>query len=90
MKLFGHRHDAIACRDAVEAVTAYLEGAMRGRDRARFEAHLAGCSNCSTYLEQIRETIALAGRLEADDLSPEARDALVGVFRAWAAESPGR
>ncbi len=29
------------CRDVVEAVTAYLDGAMKPSDRARFETHLA-------------------------------------------------
>ena len=56
MKLF--RRQPMLCREAVEAVTAYLEDAMQRRDRARFEAHLAACPHCSAYLEQIRETIA--------------------------------
>ena len=87
MKLFSRK--PMICREAVEAVTAYLEGAMRPRDRARFEAHLGGCPDCTAYLEQIRETIALAGAIEPEALSPEAQRALQGVFAAWAAEEPG-
>jgi anti-sigma factor RsiW len=75
----------MACREVVEAVTAYLEGAMSARDHARFEAHLAGCEHCATYLEQIRTTIELTGRLEPDDLSPQAREALDRVFAGWSA-----
>jgi anti-sigma factor RsiW len=87
MKLFTRRRPAdMPCREAVEAVTAYLEGAMASGDRARFEAHLADCEHCTTYLEQIRETIALTGRIEPEDLTPGAREALLGVFREWAAE----
>jgi len=77
----------MACREAVEAVTAYLEGAMAERDRARFERHLGGCDHCTTYVEQIRTTIELTGRIEPEDLSPEACDAILSVFRSWTAEA---
>jgi len=85
MKWF-RRNREMACREAVEAVTAYLEGAMGPRDRARFERHLGGCDHCSAYVEQIRTTIELTGRIEPDDLSPEAQAAILTVFREWAAE----
>jgi anti-sigma factor RsiW len=84
MRLFSPR--PMICREAVEAMTAYLEGAMRPRARARFEAHIAACEHCTAYLEQIRVTIALTGTIAAEDLSPEAQRALQGVFSAWAAE----
>jgi len=85
MKLFSRRSD-MACREAVEAVTAYLEGAMSPRDRARFERHLGACDHCTAYVEQIRATIELTGQISPEDLAPEARDAIVMVFRSWAAE----
>ena len=85
MKWFTGRR-SMACREAVEAVTAYLEGAMSPRDRARFERHLGGCEHCSAYVEQIRTTIELTGRIEPEDLTPDARDAILTVFRSWAAE----
>ena len=85
MRLFAPKPPPLVCRQAVEAVTAYLEGAMPRADRARFEAHLAACPHCSEYVAQIRATIALTGAIEPEELSPEAQDALVGVFRAWAA-----
>jgi anti-sigma factor RsiW len=72
------------CQQFVEAVTDYLEGAMRGRDRSRFEAHLRHCDGCEHYLAQLRRTIELTGHLGVDDvnaLGPEARRQLVGAFR---------
>lgn len=75
------------CRDVVEAVTAYLEGAMSPEDRARFDEHLAQCDGCTNYLAQIRETIRLTGTLDAGSLPAEQRTALQTVFRAWAASS---
>jgi anti-sigma factor RsiW len=77
-----HRKD-IVCQQAVELVTDYLEGALSRRERKRLEAHLRACPNCSAYLEQIKMTIALAGAVEADDLSPEARRDLSELYRRW-------
>jgi hypothetical protein len=51
----------------------------------RLEAHLAECDDCAVYLEQMRETLRLVGRIELDRLRPEARDALTEAFDAWAA-----
>ncbi len=77
------RRRDIVCRQAVELVTDYLEGALSRRDRRRFEAHLRACPNCTAYLEQIRVTIGLAGTVEPEDLSPEAREDLTDLYRRW-------
>jgi anti-sigma factor RsiW len=73
----------LTCKELVEVATDYLEGRMPAEQRRRFEEHLAFCEGCQTYLEQMRETIRLTGTLMEDDLEPEARDALLGVFRDW-------
>jgi anti-sigma factor RsiW len=64
-------------------MTDYLEGALSARDRARLEAHLAGCPHCSEHLAQIRATIDIAGRVEPEDLSAEALVELVDLYRGW-------
>ena len=71
------------CRELVELVTEYLEDRLSPIDRARFEAHLAECEACRTYLEQFRQTIRVLGRLPEESLSPEAREALLTAFRGW-------
>lgn len=71
------------CRELVELVTAYLEGALSPEDRMRFEAHLAQCDGCTTYLDQMRRTIELTGTLRIDDISPEAERLLLQTFRGW-------
>lgn len=73
----------MACRELVELVTDYLEDRLSPVDRARFEAHLAECEACRTYLEQFRKTIRALGRLPEESLSPEARDTLLAAFRRW-------
>ena len=75
------------CQTLVELVTDYLEGALPETERDRLEAHLAVCEGCTRYLEQIRLTIRLTGRLREQDLDPEARDRLLEVYRAWRAET---
>lgn len=56
---------ALTCKELVEIVTDHLEGALPAHERARFEAHLAECDGCATYLEHVRTTIALTGRASA-------------------------
>lgn len=71
------------CNQLVELVTEYLEDRLPARERARFEAHLAACDACRTYLEQFRDTIKALGRLPEESLSPEARATLLKAFRNW-------
>ncbi|MGE0599581.1 MAG: zf-HC2 domain-containing protein [Dehalococcoidia bacterium] len=75
----------LACREVVQLVTDYLEGVLPAGERQRFETHLGACPDCSRYLGQFQQTIAATGRLEEDDLSPEAKEALVDAFRNWKA-----
>jgi anti-sigma factor RsiW len=80
------RRKDLVCQQAVELVTDYLEGALSRRDRRRFERHLRACPNCSAYLDQIRATIALAGSVEAEELSVEATQDLIDLYRRWQSE----
>jgi anti-sigma factor RsiW len=73
----------LPCIDVVELVTAYLDDALTPADRERFEEHLVFCDGCSTYLEQMRATIAATGRLEPEALPPELEERLLEVFRDW-------
>jgi anti-sigma factor RsiW len=67
----------------VELVTDYLEGALDAADRARFDAHIAGCDHCGAYLAQMRMTLRLVGHIEPDGLDPEMERELLDAFRAW-------
>jgi anti-sigma factor RsiW len=86
-RIFRRRRDpGLTCRELVELVSDYLEGALPPSDRARFETHIGGCDNCAAYLRQMRETVALLGTLPADALSPEAERELRAAFREWKAQ----
>ena len=80
--------DYLTCREMVELVTEYLEGAMSAREMAIFEAHLSVCPGCTAYFEQMRQTIKLAGKLTEESITPQARDELLRVFRDWKKADP--
>jgi anti-sigma factor RsiW len=72
----------LSCQELVELVTDYLEGVLARPDVARFEHHLETCTACVTYVEQMRTTIALTGRMSLG-LDNEAEQALLAAFRGW-------
>ena len=76
---------ALSCQELVELVTEYFEGALPPDEAARFEAHIATCNGCTTYLEQTRQTIRVLGRLSPETLSADAEEALLAAFRNWKA-----
>ena len=73
------------CQELVEVITDYLDGALAATDRARFEAHLEECDACQDYVQQFRQTIALAGHAAPEQLSPQTREQLLNAFRDWRA-----
>jgi anti-sigma factor RsiW len=72
-----------ACADLVELVTGYLEGGLDAGARASFEEHLDGCEACAAYVEQMRETIKLTGRLSPALPPPAVCEELIAHFRTW-------
>jgi anti-sigma factor RsiW len=86
MRWLRRRRRALVCRDAVALMADYVDGALSVRDRERLEAHLADCPHCSEYLAQLEVTIEALGRVTPDDLSDEAVDDLVGLYRRWRAD----
>jgi anti-sigma factor RsiW len=71
----------MSCRELVELVTAYLDDALSAAERARFEAHVAECGECATYIAQLADVAKVAGTLTEADIPPEALSALLPVFR---------
>ena len=72
----------LTCRELVELVTDYLEGALPARERERFEAHMAACEGCDRYVEQIGAAVELTRRTRALEERPEIA-ALLEAFRGY-------
>ena len=75
--------DELTCLELVELVTDYLEDMLPPDVLARFEAHLIECDDCPMYIDQLRTTIRLVGRLSESDVTPESRSILLGHFQIW-------
>jgi anti-sigma factor RsiW len=73
---------AMTCQELVELVTDFLEGALPPAARDAFLAHLDDCDDCTTYLRQLEETVALTVELRAPGPGPEALARLREAFRA--------
>ena len=78
-------HARLTCRELIDLVTAYLDGALQGDARARFDRHIDACVGCRRYLDQMRKTVRMTGRLTEEDVSPLMRERLLGAFREWSA-----
>ena len=72
----------LTCQQLVELVTDYFENALGPADRARFEAHVAGCPGCDAYLGQMRTTLEVVGATAELETRPEV-EALLDAFRDW-------
>jgi anti-sigma factor RsiW len=75
---------AYVCRQFVEDVTAYLEGALPDDVSVLVEAHLADCPHCREYLREMRLTITLTRHLDerdVDAMPSDVRERLLQAFR---------
>ena len=77
------RARALPCRHVVGVVTDYLDDALPPRERANFDAHLQICEGCSAYVDQLRQTTRLIGRMPGEPLPDELQAELLDVFRNW-------
>ena len=75
----------LTCKELVELITGYLEGTLRGRQRRRFESHLAACDGCTRYMAQMEATIRATGTLTEEQVPDEQKVVLLAAFRDWKA-----
>lgn len=73
----------MTCRQVVELMTDYLEGALSSADRARFEEHIAGCDGCRAYLAQLSTTRRVLSKLADEPIPPDLRAELLKAFQNW-------
>lgn len=81
----GHEH-GFTCREVVDLAADFVEGALAPEESALFEVHLNYCDGCIWFVDQIRTSAALAGRIGEEDVPEELKDKLLTAFRDWKAE----
>lgn len=82
--------DEMTCREVLELLTEYLEGALPSAVQARVVAHLDDCEPCDRFLEQLTLTIGLTASLREDAVPDDVRDSLLDAFSTWRSGSPNR
>ena len=73
----------LTCQEVIELLSSYIEGGLTADDRRRVNEHLALCDGCTTYLEQMRETIRLSGMVTEEQVPEDEKTALLAAFRDW-------
>jgi len=58
----------VDCRELVELVTEFLEGALSDEEARALREHVQECVDCLRYLGQMQLTARLLGTLSVDDL----------------------
>lgn len=67
----------LSCRDLTEDASRLLDEDLPLTRRLQLRAHLAICSMCRAYMDQLRKTRALLARRPAAPLPPAEEDALI-------------
>ena len=76
-------NDQLTCREVVELVTDYLENVLLSDMQKRLEEHAADCPGCTTYIEQIRQTVTMLRTLAEEPVFPQTKQELLQIFRNW-------
>jgi hypothetical protein len=74
------------CKEIVDLASEYIEGALTPAQMTQFELHLNFCEGCVTFVDQIRATATMAGRLSEEDIPEETKVKLLEAFRGMSRE----
>ena len=72
----------MTCREFVDFLMDYLEGALPATQRATFQEHMGECPSCVTYLETYEETVRLGREVCRDLEGPVPEDVPEQLVRA--------
>ena len=67
----------ITCRQLIDFIVEYVDGALDETAKHEFERHLSVCPSCRNYLESYRTTMSLAKVSITDDPLDDVPDELV-------------
>lgn len=71
----------LGCRDGIDLLDDYLDGKLESAVARALEMHLAGCEDCTAFLETYRGTIRASRRLGESDLPAALRQRLLAFVR---------
>ncbi len=73
----------MTCKELVQLATEYLEERLPSKDRQRLEEHLTLCPYCRIYMEQMRQTVCLLGKMSEDSILEDDKQELLERFQNW-------
>jgi predicted anti-sigma-YlaC factor YlaD len=79
----------LTCRQFTVLSTDYLDDRLGSFRRVQAWFHLSWCARCRAYLQQMRQTIALLGRLARRESPQEVQGDLLRRFRDRYGRGPG-
>jgi hypothetical protein len=56
---------------------------MTAEQMTAFELHLNFCDGCSSFVHQVRTTVATAKELSVDEIPEEMKAKLLAAFKEW-------
>jgi len=71
----------LRCRDVVDLLADYLDGALDPETAGALEAHLADCQDCTAFFSTYRGTVRSSRRLGEGELPRELRERLLTFLR---------
>jgi anti-sigma factor (TIGR02949 family) len=71
----------LRCRDIVELLREYLDGELDPATVEALDAHLAGCQECTAFLNTYRGTVRATRQLREEELPPALRERLLRFLR---------
>ena len=75
--------DEITCREVLDLLTEYLEGALAPEVEQSVAEHLDGCDHCRDSLGAFRAAIEATGSLREEDVPDDVRRSLIATFLDW-------
>jgi anti-sigma factor RsiW len=69
------------CRRAVSVIADYLSGDLSEKDHQHFEAHLAGCEDCTAFFNTYRQSVQAVKTLKYEALPPEVQARILNFVR---------
>ncbi|HXJ79578.1 MAG TPA: anti-sigma factor [Candidatus Methylomirabilis sp.] len=73
-------HD-IGCRECMDLLSDYVDGALPREQAELLEWHLEGCAPCVAFVNTYKGTVDAARRLRETTLPPELRDKLIAFLQ---------
>jgi len=82
----GNSRAMLTCRDCIEFLMDYIDGALPASEKATFDLHLAACPPCRDYLKSYLASVRLCeqqrSECRASPMPEEMVRAILGARRA--------